>query len=195
MQLEADENVAKDIHGLVQCMSAMLIGVTCVEAVMIGVNKSPLDSSLRLLFVRYGEWLFVPACAFVGYTVRPFGRIRIILLAVAYLTAYSLVTQFRGSWIWDGTFDAYEYSRLPWYRASLYGIIISLIICYFPGQSRFKAAKTGPLLVALTVSSVLSAVLPRLWPADSAFASTRFLAMIAGLVGLAILLVTSKAYE
>jgi len=195
MELDADNDTSASVHGLVQVLAAALICLTLVDAVMVGINKSSLESSTRILFVRYGEWLFLPACAFVAWVARPFGRTSLMLLVAAYTTCYAFLTQFRGAWIWDGTFDAYEYSRLPWYRVCLFGIATSLLICCFPSRPPMRASRTSILLVLLTAATLLSAVMPRIWPMDSAFVSTRFLAMTAALLGLILLLFTSRVYE
>jgi len=195
MILEADDDQSILVHGFVQVMAAMLISLTCIEGVMLAVNRSSLDSSVRLLFVRYGEWLFVPACVLVGWIARPFSRARMLLLITTFTMGYGLITQFRGSWIWDGTFDAYDYPRWPWYRACLVGITLCLAICYLPTKSLANTTKSGILLSVLTVASLLSAALPRIWPLDSAFVATRFIGMVVALIGLIVLLFTSKVSE
>src|SRR5579862_8199593 len=174
LRAPAELDQVAELDGVVQTFAMAMIALTAVDTVMILVSHSSLPMATRIFAVRYGAWLFVPAWAPVGWVARPLGPRRYLTLAAAFATAYTMLTQFRGSWIWNGTFDMYAYSRAPWLFTSLSGVGLALGFVSFLRSDRVPSAKaTAILLVGLAASLVASAFLPRWWPNDSEFAATR----------------------
>lgn len=187
---------AEEAHGIVQTVAAALVALTGIDAVMLFVNRSAMPTSTRLFTIKYGEWLFIPACLLVGWVASGLRQRRFLPLAAAFATAFTALTQFRGSWIWSGTFDEFYYDRLPWVRSGLLGIALAFGLGSLVRRKAPPSWRTSILWLGLLAASLVASVfLPKLWPNDSEFVASRPLMLGACLVALAIVALVSGGAE
>jgi hypothetical protein len=173
-------------HGIIQTVAAALVALTATDSLMILVNRSSLPQAVRMFAVVHGQWLFLPACLWVGWISRRLRHRRYLPLAGAYATAYLVLTQSRGAWIWHGTFDKYAEPKGSWLLPAVIGMGAAVAIP-FTRRSDVQPTETGSwhLLIALTVAIIATALLAPWWPDPTEFAPTRTLALGGCLVALA----------
>lgn len=105
-----------------------------------------------------------------------------------------MMHRFRGSYIWDGTFDRFEKPATGWMLPVFLGFVAGLLIDALLRWSSRTGGQPGPRKMGLV--SIIAAIATSLWciseskifPTESAFALTRPYVLItlavAGFVGM-----------
>jgi hypothetical protein len=172
-----------------------LIGLTLIEAVELFVNKATGNHWLRIRFILYGEWMFLPASAWVAWLSLRLGARGLLLAGATYTICFVLMTQFRGLWLWGGTFDRYESSKVSWLFPVGVGLAVALTIYCLHKQKTMQATSpnlTNTLLSLFCGSVIVSALMQNLYPIGSVFAPTRIYGLAAALVVLATACLVSR---
>jgi hypothetical protein len=174
-------------NGMENRMLATLVMSTAlfssVELILALVSRSALPDPIRLFFVRNSLWMLMCASAVpVAYSVPLRARGPVVLAVAAAINLF-LMMQFRGAWIWVGTFDSYEQSAKPWMMAMALGVVLGYLALLVPSW-RSSQADTGEKtvnawLVALCALTIATGAVSLLAPMQSEFAPTRFLGLSA----------------
>lgn len=166
-----------------------LIGLTLVELVVTWASHSNMPMRRRVFFAENNVWLFLPVGFFVTLFGAPLGW-RGLLASAASLTLLSLtVLNFRGMWVWQGTFDRFDDSALRWIVPLISGAVLALPLLAVPfakrihGWHRANRWWTGGVAVAAVASFYYADafIMGSEWP------PTRFIALAAALVVLLVL--------
>jgi hypothetical protein len=177
----------QDLLSTISCLCAALVLLTAVEGLIIAVSRSGWEPFRKLWFYGHAGWLFLPGGALIGLCARGGTAIRFLALGAAFVTAYVALTQFRGTWIWDGTFDAFKYPRSGWFYPGLAGCLMAFGISFIPRKTPASSLGSQLWLIGLTAAVVLSVFLPRYALVNSDFAPTRWIALAAILLCLVVL--------
>jgi len=119
-------------------LSAILAGVagiTTIEVVQLTVNRMSGYHWLQVQFLLYGEWMFSLVTAWVLWISLRIGPRGILIAGVTFTISFVLLTQFRGLWVWNGTFDRYEKSLLPLIVPTIAGTAIGSLSIFLPRRA------------------------------------------------------------
>jgi hypothetical protein len=184
----------EEIYGIVLVFAAAMVALTVVDTLMIGVNRSFLPTLVKIQFVRFGEWLFFPAAFGVGLASGVLGSKKAIPVMASAAAAFIMITQFRGAWIWSGTFDKYDEPRTAWIVISLSGLLAGGIVAGVrPAPPR--AELTIAMLISLALCVLVTAMTSKMWPGDSDFAPTRYISLLVSLLILSGLAIYARRVE
>jgi hypothetical protein len=165
----------------VKALLVGILGLTIVESLEIIVNRSFGWHGVRHFMILYGEWLFLPVAAVVTRISLALGKSGILVAAAVFTICFLLITQFRGVWVWNGTFDKFEQSSASWLIPSLIGAVVAIVHWIFVPRTSYVnslESATNIMFATLSVSILIYILLLRVYPVDSVFAPTRHFALM-----------------
>lgn len=175
--------------GVVPIFAAPLIALAVIDFIILVLGHEVLRtrptgfsfySSSRL--VMYGHLLFAIS-SFWAFAISPRTAKGILLGATSLVFSYLIMTQFRGPWAWQGTFEWHQQSQAPWLWSFLVGglvAIVSLFTLKNAKQKSIHSAKRDCIyLFGLIASSIITFLASRFWPTDSFAAPTLHYALAA----------------
>lgn len=184
-----DHEVAPESRMLtVVVMSVVLLSL--VDILLAFVVRSGLPDPVRLFFVRNSMWFLGGASALVtvySIALRATGP---LVLGIATAINLFLMMQFRGPWIWVGTFDLYEQSAKPWLLALGAGVAIGYLGLLIPPVRKARPTTDEQVvsrwIIALFATTIACAFASLNSPFDSEFAPTRFIGLIGVLIAVSL---------
>ncbi len=148
-----------------------------VDAIAVGVNASPLATAVKVQSLQFYPFLFCIPGLIIGVVV---GRMRlkgVPHLFIGLSTVYFLCRQFRGAWIWGGTFDKYGEPMVTWLSplliGSLVGYLAGLAAPLVSSEFEHSPKRTCIHVSALLITGFGVWVLTALYPNDSFFPPSR----------------------
>lgn len=189
--LSNQDNVTEEEfgHALVQVFASSVVMLTAIEVFLVTWLRGPWTVPTKLLVTTNGHWLLIPGLCLVGLISRPLGRMRYLPLLAAVVTLYTFVSQFRGIWIWLGTFDKFSQSQTGWTLSLAIGLVVAVLVGFKKEIPKVNRAATSYWLLLLAASLAVLTYSSRWMPVDSEFAFTRPIATVVTIIVLSIVAV------
>ncbi|HJP83518.1 MAG TPA: hypothetical protein VJ835_08440 [Fimbriimonadaceae bacterium] len=143
------------------------------------VRFQPLGSGMAAWYLLKGIiFLLWPISLALGIFGGRFGWPGTAVTIAGAVLQLTLIREFRGVHIWDGTFDLYSQDGSEWFKPVLYGNLLGVAIGWASSLKRppdhkklLSVSKISVLILAATVLITIFATV--YWPADSVFAPSR----------------------
>ncbi len=159
-----------------------------LELIMFAINRSSSSRYIKLFFINNGEYFHILTWAAVAILSSPLGTKRFLTCALAFaLVTYSNF-QFRGPWVWDGTFDHSDLSYRKWLISGLVGLTVGTAFSWKWQPALRDERLLSTIFISLFILMISTVVLSGLLPVDSADPSTKPLFVATGLTAATILL-------
>lgn len=124
---------------VLSAIALALVGLTLIELIVTLVSRSSIPTARRVYFARENVWLFAPLGSVIIMFCAPL-RARGMLAAVAALVLVVLVVlNFRGMWVWPGSFDRFQESSLRWIGPMALGAILGASLTTVPALRQTRA--------------------------------------------------------
>ncbi|CAN5461503.1 hypothetical protein BH11ARM2_BH11ARM2_17950 [soil metagenome] len=171
--IEVERNASRSALFAVALAAA---GLTATETLAIAVNRVVPSDGFRLFALKATSWPLFLVGALVGYVSRGAGARSPLIVATSVALVFTLAKRFRGNWIWAGTFRDYLDSPAPW----LFVLGLGCVVGILPWTRRTATAPSSLASVICLAGAAFAAwAVGILWPLDSEFPQTRYLAVSA----------------
>ena len=131
MRSENETQMPDVVPAVALCVA--LCGIVILELAM-RATLTHAPGRMRIFAIREVGWAFLPLALGMQWLLRGSGVKGLATACAVAVTAYVTIVQFRGLWVWSGTFDAYWYSKAPWIMPGLAGLTMG---CAF-STKRFR---------------------------------------------------------
>lgn len=169
---------------VLSAIALALIGVTLVELLVTWVSHSSIPVPRRVFFAENNVWLFAPVGFVVALFCAPLGKGGVIASAAALTLLVLVVLNFRGMWVWPGTFDRFEQSPYRWIMPLILGAITGMLLWMVPPTHQVRGIHRahGWTALLLGLSGVAAFAFDDAHIMGSAWPPTRFIALAVVLV-------------